>query len=68
MSFISFVNYNPKSHPCYQCKERTATCHGHCVREKEFNENKPNKPPNVYSPSGNAKVSFHKKGRVIRHG
>lgn len=65
MSFMSFTNYNPKSHPCYQCKERNAECHGHCERERIFNENKPKRPQNVFSESGNAKISFHKKGRII---
>ena len=65
MSFMSFTNYNPKLHPCYQCKERNAECHGHCERERIFNENKPKRPQNVFSESGNAKISFHKKGRII---
>ena len=65
MSFMSFTNYNPKTHPCYQCKERNATCHGHCERERIFNENKPKKQPNIYMEMGKLKDNFHKKGRII---
>ena len=64
------MNYNPKSHPCYQCKERNATCHGHCERERIFNENKPKKVYTSTYVENTRKVHdpFHKKGRVIRHG
>lgn len=60
-----YMNYDPRKHPCKDCKERTAYCHGHCDKEREFNESKPPKPTNTYCASGRMRDNFHKKGRVI---
>ena len=32
----SLVFYEPKKHPCRDCTERNAYCHGTCERYKEF--------------------------------
>ena len=64
----SLVFYDPHKHPCYECKERHATCHGTCQRYLEFEANRPRTPQNTFSARGKFKDPFHKKGRVIRRG
>ena len=64
----SLVFYDPHKHPCYECKERHATCHGTCQRYLDFEANRPRTPQNTFSARGKFKDPFHKKGRVIRHG
>lgn len=61
-------NYDPHKHPCYECTERNAYCHGTCERYKEFEANRPRTPRNLYNARGRMRDPFHKKGRVIRHG
>ena len=68
MKNISTMNYDPKKCPCFNCTDRTPYCHGHCAKERAFNESKPKKPTNTYCASGKMRDVFHKKGRVIRHG
>lgn len=63
-----FMNYDPRKHPCKDCTERHAYCHGHCEREKAFNESRPKKKPSSYIDYKKMKDPFHKKGRVIKHG
>lgn len=65
-----YMNYDPRKHPCKDCKERHAFCHGHCDKEREFNETKPKKPKSYTWVNDTRKVHdpFHKKGRVITNG
>lgn len=65
---IVYMNYNPKNHPCRDCTERNAYCHGTCERYKEFEANRPRTPRNLYNARGRMRDPFHKKGRVIRRG
>lgn len=61
-------NYDPRKHPCMNCQERNAYCHGVCERYKEFERNRPRTPQNLYNARGKFKDPFHKKGRVITNG
>lgn len=65
---VFFENYDPRNHPCKDCIERSAECHGKCERYKAFNEQRPKKPINLYHRAGKMRDTFHKKGRVIRRG
>ena len=65
---IVYMNYDPKNHPCRDCQERNAYCHGTCERYKEFEANRPRTPRNLYNARGRMRDPFHKKGRVIRRG
>lgn len=60
-----FMNYDPRNHPCKECNERNAYCHGICEKYKEFERNRPRTPENLYNARGKMKDVFHKKGRVI---
>lgn len=62
------MSYDPRKHPCYGCTKRNATCHGTCQDYKNFEENRPRTPRNMYNARGKMKDTFHKNGRVIRHG
>lgn len=65
---IVYMNYDPQKHPCRDCTERNAYCHGTCERYKEFEANRPRTPRNLYNARGRMRDPFHKKGRVIRRG
>ena len=60
-----FMNYDPRKHPCKDCTKRNAYCHGVCEEYKEFEQNRPRTPRNMWSARGKLKDVFHKKGRVI---
>lgn len=64
MAKLQTMNYDPHKHPCYLCDKRHMGCHGECETYKEFENTKPKKPQNVYSPSGRMRDVFHKKGRI----
>lgn len=61
MNNIWTFNYNPKKHPCWDCKERSAECHGKCEKYAEFEKNKKKPVGNQFSPMGKAKCA------VLRH-
>ena len=63
-----YMNYDPRKHPCKDCKKRHAYCHGECEEYKEFERTRPRNPRNSYNARGKMRDVFHKKGRVIRHG
>lgn len=63
-----FMNYDPRKHPCKDCPNRNAYCHGTCELYKEFERTRPRTPRNQWSARGKLKDPFHKKGRVIRRG
>ena len=67
-SNLMSMNYDPQKHPCRNCTERNAFCHGTCQRYLDFERNRPRVPRNQWSASGKLKDPFHKKGRVIRRG
>ena len=64
---FNICNYDPREHPCRNCTERNAYCHGTCERYIKFNETRPKKPQNTFSEPGKMKDPLHKKGRVITH-
>lgn len=64
----AYMLFDPNKHPCKDCKERNAYCHGTCERYKEFERQRPRNPRNLYNARGKMRDPFHKKGRVIRHG
>jgi len=68
MSFgnIVYMPFDPNKHPCKDCKERNAYCHGTCERYKEFERKRPRNPRNMYNAKGKMRDPFHKKGRVIK--
>lgn len=65
MSFVLFVNYDARKHPCYGCTKRNATCHGTCEEYLEFERTRPRTPQNTFNARGKLKDTFHKKGRVL---
>ena len=61
----NYMLYDPNKHPCKDCTERNAYCHGTCERYKEFERKRPRNPRNLYNARGKMRDPFHKKGRVI---